>query len=396
VGSVIDSAYAIPGATTDHYDFRIVKIAVDAGGAGAAPEGEVRYISEGGYTAATGTFATEVDFTAAVASGDTYEVHEIHPDEIDNIIKAKVRNIYAPTFFPLSLHIMAGDDNDMESAPATNYSATNGTRANESTVVYNGAQSLKLTATSAGGYANTGSIGIPESTQLYAAVMCYVTSGDSATFRVIDVTNSNATIDDATSDEPSWMELVIPFSTPSGCEQADFRFISDANTDIAYWDDFQVWRQNGGVYPLPSWITRMDQVESVVGFPQGTGGPSSNFDYRANERRSRALRWGFEREDGRADNELHIWVEGTQDRPFIIARRNLSEPTSDTSNVFFDPELIAEGVLGEVFDILAGRSTGDEKQRLEREARESRRIWRNTLEELLPPIVRTEPGRVWV
>ena len=226
--------------------------------------------------------------------------------------------------------------------------------------------------------------------------MCYVTSGDSATFRVIDVTNSNATIDDATSDEPSWMELVIPFSTPSGCEQADFRFISDANTDIAYWDDFQVWRQNGGVYPLPSWITRMDQVESVVGFPQGTGGPSSNFDYRANERRSRALRWGFEREDGRADNELHIWVEGTQDRPFIIARRNLSEPTSDTSNVFFDPELIAEGVLGEVFDILAGRSTGDEKQRLEREARESRRIWRNTLEELLPPIVRTEPGRVWV
>src|SRR3990167_10530010 len=80
VGSVVDSAYAIPGATTDHFDMRIIKIATDAGGAGAAPEGEVRYLSEAGFTAATGTFATEVDFTAAVASGDTYEVHEIHPD----------------------------------------------------------------------------------------------------------------------------------------------------------------------------------------------------------------------------------------------------------------------------------------------------------------------------
>ena len=396
VGTVVDSAYAIPGATTDHFDMRIIKIATDAGGAGAAPEGEVRYLSEAGFTAATGTFATEVDFTAAVASGDTYEVHEIHPDEIDNIIKAKVRNIHAPAFFPLSLHIMAGDDNDMESAPATNYSQTNGTRANESTIVFGGAQSLKLTATAAGGYANTGSIGVPESLPLYAAIMSYVTSGDSATFRVIDVTNSNATIDDATSDEPSWMDMVIPFTTPSGCEQMDFRFISDANTDIAYWDDFQVWRQNGGVYPLPSWITRKDQVVDVVGFPQGTGGPSADFDYRTNERRSRPLRWGFEREDPRATNELYIWVEGTQERPYIIARRALTEPTSDTSNIFFDPELIAEGVLSEVFEILAGRSFGEEKARLQREARKSHLKWLNTLEEWLPMVVRAGPGRIWV
>src|SRR3990167_5914970 len=316
VGTVVDSAYAIPGATTDHFDMRIIKIATDAGGAGAAPEGEVRYLSEGGFTAATGTFATEVNFTAAVASGDTYEVHEIHPNEIDNIIKGKVRNIHAPTFFPLSLHIMAGDDNDMESAPATNYSQTNGTRANESTIVFNGAQSLKLTATSAGGYANTGSIGIPENLPLYAAVMCYVTSGDSATFRAIDVTNSNATIEDATSDEPSWIDLMFPFTTPSGCEQVDFRFISDADTDIAYWDDFQVWRQGRGVYPLPSWITRKEQVVGVVAFPPGTGGPSSNQDFRANEQRSRPLNWGFEREDIRADNELFIWVENSSwERP---------------------------------------------------------------------------------
>src|SRR3990167_6715941 len=154
VGTVVDSAYAIPGATTDHFDMRIIKIATDAGGAGAAPEGEVRYLSEAGFTAATGTFATEVDFTAAVASGDTYEVHEIHPDEIDNIIKAKVRNLYMPTLWPLSMLIVQNDANDMEpSTIATDYDTTGGgALATETSIVYNGAQSLKLTCNATNEY----------------------------------------------------------------------------------------------------------------------------------------------------------------------------------------------------------------------------------------------------
>src|SRR3990167_8184279 len=90
VNTVIDSAYAIPGASADHFDFKIIKIATDAGGAGAAPEGEVRYVSEGGYTASTGTFTVSANFTAALASSDTYEVHEIHPTEIDNIDRKSV------------------------------------------------------------------------------------------------------------------------------------------------------------------------------------------------------------------------------------------------------------------------------------------------------------------
>ena len=398
VNSLIDSAYAIPGATTDHYDYKIIKIATDAGGGAAAPEGEVRYISEGGYTAASGTFTPSVNFTAAVASGDTYEVHEIHPTEIDNIIKRKVRNLYMPTFFPLSLHIVAGDDNDMESAPATNYSQSNGTRANESTIVYNGAQSLKLTATATGGYAYTGSIGVPGASPLYAAVMCYVTSGDSATFRVIDVTNSNATIEDATSDEPSWMEPVYPFTVPSTCEQIDFRFISDADTDIAYWDDFHVWRQGRGVYPCPSWITRPEQIEDVIAFPQGQGGPSSSLDYAANQRESHRLSWGIERVNRRATNELHIWVDAGHARPFIVARRNLAEPTSDTSAIFFEPDLLVEGVLSEVYELLAKMSTGNEAVRYTRNAQTSENKWMAGLRNLglLDPIEREGPSRIYV
>lgn len=46
-----------------------VIVIIDAGGANAAPEGEIRYITD--YTAATGTI-TFAAMTAAVASGDTY------------------------------------------------------------------------------------------------------------------------------------------------------------------------------------------------------------------------------------------------------------------------------------------------------------------------------------
>jgi hypothetical protein len=181
--------------------------------ADAGARGQSRII-EGGWTL-TGSLTIDPSITA-LASGDLYIISDDPPDILQNAINAVSRQMYPRTFFPLSLHVMGNDANDMEpSTIATDYSATNGTRATESTIVHGGAQSLKLTATATGGYANTGSIGIPEDKTLYAAIMCYVTSGDSATFRVVDVTDSNATIEDATTDEPSWMELMFLFNTPS-------------------------------------------------------------------------------------------------------------------------------------------------------------------------------------
>lgn len=313
------------------FDRKFVYV-VQAADAGSRGQGRV---TEGGWTV-TGSLTVDPSIDS-LASGDLYIISDDPPDDLQNAINAILRNQYPPTFFPLSLHIMGNDANDMEpSTVATDYSATNGTRAIESTIVHGGAQSLKLTATATGGYANTGTIGMPESKSLYAAVMCYVTSGDSATFRVVDVTDSNATIEDAITDEPSWTELMFLFNSPADSEQIDFRFISDASGDIAYWDDFQIWHSGTGVYPLPSWITRPEQVIGVRGFPQGTTGPSSDNDFRANERRSVPLAWDFERADKRAGSELHIVVEGTSYRPFIYALRSLPELTSDTGSTVAD------------------------------------------------------------
>ncbi|KKM21662.1 hypothetical protein LCGC14_1633140 [marine sediment metagenome] len=300
----------------------------------------VSRVIEAGW-ALTGTLTVDPAFAVTPVSGDIFIISDHPPAVLQSAINAVQRNLFFETFFPLSYHVMGNDANDMEpSTIATDYSATNGTRATESTIVKHGAQSLKLTATSAGGYANTGNIGVPESQSLHAAVDCYVTSGDSGTFRVVDVTNSSATIEDATTDEPSWMDLVIQFSTPSGCEQIDFRMISDADTDITYWENFQLWSSGRRVYSLPSWITRPEQLLDVRSFAQGTGGPASDNDYRSNETRSQPLSYGFENVDRRGNLPLHIWVDAGSARPFIYALRPLDELSADTSNSVAEQDFI--------------------------------------------------------
>ena len=286
---------------------------------------------------------------------------------------------------------------------ATDYdTGGGGALATETTIVYNGAQSLKMTCSAANEYVSLKALlGVNETQQLVAAISCYVTSGDDAIFRVWDTTNG-AAIDEAASDEVRWMDLVVPFSVPSGCERVDVRFMGVGSDDVIYWDDVQVWAQNRQVYPLPSWITRPEQIEGVVAFPQGTAGPGT-LQYRPDEWSSYKLNWGFERIDIRADNEFYIWVDSfgsnrAYGRPYVIARRNLAEPTSDTSTIFFEPDLLVEGTLAEVYPILARMSTGEDAQRYLRDARESEARWQAGLRSLglLEPVERPTPSRIYV
>ncbi len=297
-------------------------------------------ITRGGWTV-TGTLVVDPDFSTTPVSGDLYTLSRHPPKLLDDAINRLLRNTYVETFFPLSLHVMGNDANDMEpSTIATDYTAENsGTLATESTIVHNGAQSLKVTAGAALSGATTGAIPVFEGKPYYAAVMCSVTLGDAADFKIVNVQDSDAQIDDnATTDEPSWTELIIPFTPPSGCEQVEAFMLGTANTDIAYYDDFQLWHGGSGVYPVPSWLEWPEQIIDIRGFPQGTTGPASDFDYRADERASVHLNWHVERVDRRADVPFRIWVEATSMRPYIYAHRPYAElaATEDTSNADLD------------------------------------------------------------
>ena len=298
--------------------------------------GESSRVTEGGYAGGTGTLTLSPAVTDI--GTEKYIITDQHIDVLKNAINRIQRNLFLETFYPLSVQVVRNDANDMEPATtATDYGGT-ATRALESTIIFNGAQSLKVTAGAANQYASVGAISVNEGETYYAAVMCSVNSGDDADFFIYDVTNAT-TINNATTDEVAWMELIVPFTVPSGCEEISTRMASVANGDITYWENFQVWSSGRRVYPLPSWITRPEQLLDVRSFAQGTGGPGDN-DYRSNETRSRPLSYGFESVDRRGTSPLHIWVDNTSARPFIYALRPLDELSADTSNSVAESDFI--------------------------------------------------------
>jgi hypothetical protein len=362
--SVTDSSAALPSATTNHFDNWFIKIATAAG----ASEGDVRAVSAGGFTIATGAFTAASNFSASPAAADIFEISPFDPAISDRIIKELVRELYMPTLFPLSLSIFASDNNDGEASTiADGYSVAVGGAAlsAETTIVFNGSQSIKSTDNAGNEYfALASQINMPEGKSLYAGALCSVTQGDDAIFRVWDVTNNAAISPEAATDEPAWMSLIIPFTVPSGCEQIDLRMVTVASGDIAYWEDIQVWENGRGVYPLPSWITRKEQVKDVVAFPRGTAGPGTN-DYRTDEHMSYGLNWHFEREDITAASELHLVVDNPgESRPYIVATRALPEPTSDTSAINFEPELLAFGAAARMLQMVPDRTDEQSRQML--------------------------------
>lgn len=386
--TIVDAAIALPGSTADHYDYGYVKIRSDT--AGAAPQGEVRTITEGGWGASTGTITVSA-FTAATAVGDTYEIWpDQHPDFVDRLINRKLRELHMPSLFPLSMDLVTSDNNDFEqlvSDPTVTGWTENGgaavTAATETSRIYNGARSLTLIhGTAATGYYDR-QFNVVSGNSYYTSIMAAADAGNTAIFVLRDATNSVA-IDDARTTQQVMQELIIPWTAPSTCRRAQVRLTGGANSDVTYWDDYQTWFNGDGIYPLPSWITRKEQLISIVAFPPGRAGPASDFDYITDERNSRKLSYRFERADTRATNELFVFVQGCSNwRPYIVAYRPLDEVTADyvstTANTVplssTEADALVLGVMAELHRMKANETVGETRAQHIREAQRYEREW---------------------
>ena len=395
--TVVDTAVPLPGSTADHFDYYWVKIVKDSGGAGAAPQGEIRAVSEGGWTN-TGTFTVSSAFSAAVAASDTYEVHPpfFHPSELDNIIFRKIRNLHAPTLFPLTIDLLGEDDNDAEYTGTKTdvWTASNATLTGDTGALVSGVRSLKVAATAARGYATSGNLGVVGGQKLYSAANVFVTSGDTGRLVAYGVTNSAniAVSGDITASGP-WQDVVVEWTVPATCVLAQTRLMSVNNTDATYWDEYQVWRGSGGFYYPPSWITREEQVMDVVAFPLGRSALATD-TYASFERPSRRLPWRFERTSNNWSSlPITLYVDGIgKSRPHIIARRPLVAPTADyptssgTANTIplasDEADALVDGCAAEALRRLSDRETGDQKAGMLRRARALEQAWVAKLEQL--------------
>lgn len=411
--TVVDSSAALPGATTDHFDYAFIKITTTTDG--NAPQGEVRAISEGGYTVASGTLTTSAVFTAAVASGDTYEIHYgPHPNWLDRLINKYARNFHFKTLWPLTLHIVndattpGQDDNNMEDSGTTAWTAVNVTLS-KSTAAFNGAQSLSTLATAADGYAEPDNdLQVDEGKSYYAAIMCAASPGPDSGYLQIWDTDNNAAIDasDQVTQE-TWTEIVIPWTPPSGCRSVEPRLRAVNDGDQVFWDDYQIWSQDGHIYPLPFWITRKEQIKDVVVYPLGTGSIAGDVNYRSNEHRGQSVPWRFEREDYGANEEIHIWVPSIgQSRPYVLAERPIAEVSFDygtagtgtTANTIpidsQTTDLLVSGILSEAFRELASKSSDGAYYR--EQAAYHANIWDKGMQELKPREHKMRSNRIMV
>lgn len=336
-----------------------------------------------------------------------------HPAELDVIINDFTRNLWVPTIFPASAHLLVNDDNDMESTATITgmWSNSNGTLTKATTPLYDGGQVLKVAATAANGYAYPKVDFLCNPNVQYAtAVLCALTDGNSARLRLIDVTNSNATIDEtAAVTLTDWQELWIQWTPPSGCRSMQPRLMAVANTNIAFFDQYQTWVIGRYAYILPSWVSMRQQIIDIVGYPIGSGSIGGDSDYTANRTREVKLPWSFDREDWAGTNEVRVMIDCPSNyRPYIKARKPIaavsydygSDGTGTTANTVpltsQQADVVVTGVYGELCRRLALTSDEEDRTNYLREAARNEALYRAGIHQygLGEPVTRYAQQRV--
>jgi hypothetical protein len=373
--TVVDSGAALSGATADAFDHFWVKVATSTDN--LAPQGEIRQISEAGFGPTTGTFTVPSVFTAAPAAGDTYEIHRMfHPSELDLIINEFLRQLWVPRFFPLSAHIVANDDNDMEYADATSWSEVGGGSLAKSTSIYNnGLRGLTFTTSVADEYVTCTSMDIQTKLQYATAVSLSLTTG-TAHLTIFDGEQSVVHKTSGEGNHLDWQQFFVEWTPDDGMLYMQPRFVATTGDDFTI-DDYHTWVVGPYGYATPSWISMRQQIIDVVGIPMGQSIATDVYAMR--EHAGIPLRWKFEQEEWNANNEIriHVDVPGNM-RPYIKARNPitavafdygtagvgagaLGSPANTVPLSSQQADMVVDGVYGELCRRLAFRSDGQQR-----------------------------------
>lgn len=235
------------------------RIGKDAGGAGAAPEGEISPITTN--APGTGTITFNPAVSAAVAANDEYQLWYKRPqDVLDLIDRCLTEDLYFPCWTILSEH----PDSDMEGATGDWSAGGTASIAKRTTdPVFSGKQVLRVTNSAALDYAGSVNyIEVEPNRSYHVSVVVRIATGTGARLAVQDETNASV-IKYADSSSRGYVRIGFDFTTPSTCRRITFKLHGIGASEVTDWDELSFFEIGSSSIALPWWVKNKNQVIGV-------------------------------------------------------------------------------------------------------------------------------------
>jgi len=331
--------------------------------------GEVARVTNISFSGSNSDLTIKPALSARLVSGQEYEIHYmLHPSKPNNAINTVLDTLQHPIHLPATKVA----DGDMRASGTTDWTAegTGGTPmlAKETTIVRHGEQSLSITnsGSTTRGFAKSASMNIPGGTQVLVSVDVFITVGDSVKISLIDVTNSDAEIDTATSAITGWVTLYFTVQTPATCEQVQIWLEAPAVSDVVYFDHAIVWPTKDLLIDPISTVEYGFEVEKVVYFPRGRGLSATGDDNAyAIEGKEPVFYSHFEVDRDDSDvtpNRIQLTTVDKVTQPlWLKAWVDYATMNADTDTTFANKDLVLNLSTADLLDNLALAAEMDEK-----------------------------------
>lgn len=364
--------------TARDWNNAIARISKDAGGAGAAPEGEISPVTD--FAPSTGTITNNPVFTAAVASGDIYQLWKYpHPqDVIDLLTILLTKELEWPCWSVLS----ELPDFDMEQSGITHWgTAVNATAAKDTAEpLLGGTQHMKVTGSGAAidNYLPTVSLRVTPGKNYRASALVRANATTSAAKLVIYDETNGAALVAASTTSLDVVRLTAQAQIPATCRTVTVRLQNAAVAGISYFDAVTFHNTEATDLALPWWVKNRNQVKGLYSLrsygaesasaaateildPALSGREISDWDVRADSFGRGQLRI-FRRGGGSIGNGP-LFIFGT--------RYETAFADEDTTVKHVDENLVAAALAAKVWERLAAsNAAGDLDKMFIREQRE--------------------------
>lgn len=327
------------------------RISYDAGGAAAAPEGDIRPITF--YEPGNGKVTPSPDWSAAPATGDIYQLfRQPHPqdvlDHLDTILTQE-------TWLPCWQILTEIPDGDMEQSSASaDWTASNATLTKISTEpAMSGTRWLSVANTSAGGYAKSVALSVTPGQSYYVGALSRCAAASTtAQLVVYDETNSAALLT-LTHSNRNNVRLWSHVTVPSTCYQVTVRLGASQNSVTTLWDDAVLYGLGDYSIALPWWVKNSSQVKGVFKMrPESIGTNLLNESLRGEQ----DSRWDIIPETAFGRNQLRLTARtgGLTEPLFIFGSRNETAFANENTDVkHVDGNWINAALMFKVFSQLA-------------------------------------------